>query len=185
MMKKLFLSLSLVAVMIMAFGMITSGAWFTSSAQTGGTQIKLGVLAPHVEAAPMTITNAAPGIASAEQTVKIVNNGESTLAVKYKISAGYVGGNNDLYNNLWVRVERPVWDSNANAWTREVVFNGWLKDLAINPDTLSQTARLNVDESHMYYIILTPSKDLNNDFQAQSTTFHLVFDATQVENPGW
>ena len=89
----------------------------------------------------------------------------------------------DFYNNVWVKVERPVWKDGA--WNRDLVFNGWLKDLTINPNNTPITANLGVGKSQKYYFNYTPSKDLGNDFQKASMTFHLVFDATQVENPGW
>lgn len=181
--KKIMLSITLAALIVMVFGVITSGAWFTDSVASNEIQIKLGVLAPRVVAAPFTISNAAPGIPGPEQTVEIFNDGESTLAVKYKISPAYDGGSGDLYNNLWVKVERPVW--NGTAWTREQVYNGWLRDLSINPANSPSTARLGVGESHKFFFTYTPNKDLGNEYQGLSTTLHLVFDATQVENPGW
>lgn len=182
--KKFFVTLAVLSLIaILTYGMIGSGAWFTDG-DTGGENIAtMGTLnfdivdgRTEVNSIIFNVSNVEPGVAFGPDTMAVVNNG--SIVGKFKLYPQFVSGNGVIYNNLWVKVEQQI--SNTEFVT---VYEGWLKDmmLIVNNVPGNPTAGF----FNFYQFTYTPSSELGNDVQGQGTEFHYVLYATQNANTGW
>jgi hypothetical protein len=182
--KRATLFLAVLTVGILAYGAIGSAAWFTDSDSVAVTATS-GVV--DIEGNPVSFTadDLMPGVWSAPTEITIYNTGNSTTAVKFRITdqfgtESYAG----FYDQIWVRLNQRF----CGGIESTQVYEGLLKDLehtnasATNPNW---TAGLPINITACYYVRFALASTAGNVFQNRTATFDLVIDATQPENPGW
>jgi hypothetical protein len=178
--KKIMSIIAIVALGIMAFGAISSGAWFTNTAISNQNDTKMGTLVVNIvdgregSTPGLHIANAEPGVAGAPFTLGIDNLG--SLPLKAVVTAPFETGNGDLYNLLWVTVEKQT-DINSFA----PVYNGWLKDMSFSIPNMPVKAT--PDWYQFYKITVTPAQSIDNSLQGAGTYFRFVVNASQLIAP--
>jgi hypothetical protein len=179
--KRLGLLLAALLTATMAFGVVSSGAWFTDSDEVAVTATS-GTI--DIEANPVSfaVTNLMPGVWSPRQEVSIFNTPSSTVAVKYRLTDAFgtqtVAG---FYDQIMVRVTHK----HCGGIDIGVVYDGLLANLMVTNATSIHPAGLPVNWTHCYIVEFKLADSAGNTFQSETATFDLVFDATQPENPGW
>ncbi len=182
--KKLLIILPVVAAMIlvMAFGAVGANAWFTDQDKSTDNFIQAGTVNPEVRGASFTVSNAAPDIwyGPSDPITFFNHTHNSTLPVKYKISSEFVSQSvGGFYDKVSIRVERRE----GSSWVE--YYNGALNSVIIGPSKCGAMANVPSGNSHEWRIWLQVNKSAGNGFQGATTTFNLVFDSTQENNPGW
>jgi predicted ribosomally synthesized peptide with SipW-like signal peptide len=183
--KRLGLLFAAVLIGTMSLGIVTSGAWFTDTDTVGvtATSGRIDIDAQNLE--PFTVSNVLPGVWTSTYDMDVYNTSNSTTAVKYRITDSYTGGNPSFFNQLLVRVRHTHCVTGADRSTWPIVFEGALSDLNWTSASSSVSTTLNVNTSHCYAFQFALPSATGNAYQNLSTTFNLVVDATQPENPGW
>jgi len=182
--KKLFIILAtaVVFVLVLAFGAIGTNAWFTDQDKSTDNLIQAGTVNPEVKGASFTINNAAPDIwYGPSNPITFFNHTDnSTLTIKYKMSSEFVSQSiGGFYDKINIKAERREGDN----WVE--YYNGSLNSLAIGPGQCGAMANLSSGHSHEWRIWLQVDKSAGNSFQGAETTFNVIFDSTQENNPGW
>lgn len=189
MVKRLTTLFAGLVALVLAFGVIGSAAWFTGQDTipvTGTTgKIVFQTNGPHT--AGITLSNLLPGAWTSQYSIDVYNTAGSTTAVKYRITDAFgsesVGG---LYDKVNVRVRHTFCGTVSPApaaWP--VVYSGSIASLDLNSVDNAIADALGVNITHCYFFDFQLDPTAGNAFQNQTTTFDLVFDATQPENPGW
>lgn len=183
-MKKVLVALAAVSIVaVLSGGAIGSGAWFTDQDSVETNEVLLGALNPMITGAPFYVENAEPGVAAGTQELRFVNSNleypTPTIAVKYRITAEYMSGDPQLYDQIGVRAQ---WH-NGSSW--QTAYDGPLSTMDINPTNWGPTANLPVGATHLWRFTYTPASTLDNLFQGHAAVFRLVFNSTQTANPGW
>ncbi len=175
------------AALILAFGAIGSAAWFTGqdTIPVTGTTGKIVFQTNGPNTAGITLSNLLPGAWTPQYYVEVYNTAGSTTAVKYRITDAFktesVAG---LFDKVNVRVRHTFCGTGTpGAWP--VVYVGPIGGLAVNSVDNAISDTLDVNISHCYWFDFQLDSTAGNAFQNKTTTFDLVFDATQPENPGW
>lgn len=177
---------SLIAL-VLAFGVVGSAAWFTDqdTLPVTGTTGKIEFVVGGPNHAGITLANLLPGVWTSQYSIDAYNTNLSTTAVKYRITDANawesVGG---LYGKVNVRV-RHTYCGTASPAAWPVAYSGPLHLLDINSIDHAIVDTLGINITHCYFFDFQLDPTAGNAFQSQTTTFDLVFDATQPENPGW
>lgn len=182
--KRLGLLLAALLVATMSFGVITSGAWFTDTDTVAVTATSGQIDIQSNELEPFTMTNLLPGVWTDNFDMNVYNTAASTTAIKYRITDQFTGGSGPLFNELLVRVKHTFCTS-SDRGTWPVVWEGQLQNLDVNSIDHAISDTLGINISHCYGLEFSLPTTAGNAFQNLSTTFNIVTDATQPENPGW
>lgn len=166
--KKLAISLILIGVLAFSLG-LGSYAWFTSTATSSDNLFETGTLKIDVNSPVITVadfSNIYPSWNSGAKTYDVRNQG--TLNLKYRMTVQGEAGELlfDGPTPLQVKINDNDFVDIDQAGT---VYIGEIE--AGQTDGLNLQFRL-------------PS-DADNDYQDESASFTFVFEATQVDNPGW
>jgi hypothetical protein len=86
-----------------------------------------------------------------------------------------------FYNRIHVRVTSRF----CGGADAAQVYEGQLKDLDVTSATSVSPSGLGINITHCYWVEFKLADGAGNEWQGQNAAFDLVFDATQVENPGW
>lgn len=178
---------AIAAVVAIAAG--STSAYFVDQEVIAGNTFTAGGV--HIDirgagATPRVLTNMAPGVWTAPVEYQVYNLANS-LPVKYKFSDNKVSESvTGYYDMINVRV-RHTFAGTPNPAGWPVVYSGPLKDLAIDSTAtggiISTTLGTNI--THVFYLEYQLDSSTGNAFQGATATADLVFDATQVNNPGW
>lgn len=194
-MKNIIKSLVIV-VAVAAVASVATYAYFTASDTVSGNTASAGSIKVKLNPGtgttfPMQIANLQPGVWTTNPfKVEVYNKNtpESTMAVKYKMSA--VNPTEtvvNFYSKIWVRAATSNCISSPPNWTLTpslVKYEGPLSGFNVDSSqAISPT--LNVNISHCWQLSFALASDTGNGFQGASSTFGLKLDATQPENPGW
>jgi hypothetical protein len=172
---------------MLTFGVVGSGAWFTDQATVpvSATTGEINFVVDGEDSAGITLADLMPGVWTNLYHVDVYNTASSTDEVKYRIREGNetqsVAG---LYNKLQVRVYHYFCGTpSPELWP--IVEEGNLNGFSVNSIDDAIADYLGVNIHHCYYFQFRLAPSAGNEFQNQSATFDLIFDATQPENPGW
>ncbi len=191
--KKLLLIGIIMAVLcVMTVGAVGSAAWFTDQEMVVGNSLAAGKLDIKINAEsgttlPISVANMEPGVWYGPYTIAIYNQNTplSTMPCKYRfydaMGSESVAG---FYDKLRVEVYHSFAPPGGFGWGTPK-WTGALKDLYIDSPTYAISASLGVNITHVYQLKFKVDESAGNVFQGASATFDLVFDATQVTNPGW
>lgn len=178
-----FFALLLLGVMV--FGTVTSGAYFSDQDVQTGNAVNLGVLDPRWQSdSAFAVDEAQPGIVAGTQNLTFFNDElTSTLDIKYRLNAVHTGGNQALYDLIWVTAETST--DSGRTWT--TCYNGWLKNMDINPGNCSAgwMGRMQPNYSAQWRLTYTPAASIGNSLMGETVSFSIVADSTQASNPGW
>jgi predicted ribosomally synthesized peptide with SipW-like signal peptide len=184
---KLLGALGVAAVGVLGLGLTNTGAWFTDqevaevTASSGSVDIAINGQNPSSET--YTVTNLMPGVESGPYYLEI--NNFSPNAVKYRVTSAFDTGSQYLFDGMQVRVEHGncVGGTVANAYDIEPLK--LLSNLNFNSSESITNDVLPQGNSHCFnfFFRLPPSAD--NTYVGLTTTFDIVVDATQPENPGF
>ena len=180
--KRLGALLTLAVAGVMALGVVTTGAWFTDSENVAVTATS-GEVDITVTPSSFTVSNLVPGVYTDNFDVDVYNQG-STIPVKYRITDQYTGGDGAFFNEIYVRVHHGHCIG-GDRGTYPVVYEGPLQNLDWSSLSSAVSTSLGVNITHCYAFDFALASTAGNSFQNLSTSFNLVVDATQVENPGW
>lgn len=180
---------------VMAMGAIGSGAWFTDQEVVSPNTITAGKLDIKINAEggstlPITLSDLEPGAWADPISLGVYNQNTplSTMAVKYRFyDAGGSGSVAGFYGKINVRAAHTFAGTPGN-WCESpslVKYEGPLKDLLVESPTDAISPSLAVNNTHVWQLCFQVDSSAGNTFQGASATFDLVFDATQVDNPGW
>jgi predicted ribosomally synthesized peptide with SipW-like signal peptide len=186
-MRKLFIALGVFAAGVLAYGAVGSGAWFTDSesvpvSATAGT-LDIDVRGPAAEG--IDIEGIVPGESTGPYALEIFNQGDT--AVKYRITAAETGGTG-LIDHLRVRVSTG---NCVGGPTGHDGFPGQVADVAVTDLEVTSllsiggAAGLPAGITHCWSFVFYLDDSVGNEAQGLDSTFDLVVDATQVDNPGW
>jgi predicted ribosomally synthesized peptide with SipW-like signal peptide len=186
-MRKLFIAFGVFAAGVLAYGTVGSGAWFTDSesvpvSATAGT-LDIDVRGPAAEG--IDIAGLVPGESTDPFALEIFNQGDT--AVKYRFTASETGGTG-LIDYLRVVVSTG---NCIGGPTGHDSFPGEVADVAVND--LDVTSLLSIGGAsglpagitHCWSFVFYLDESVGNEAQGLDSTFDLVVDATQVDNPGW
>lgn len=182
--KRLGLLLAALLVGTLSLGIITSGAWFTDVDTVGVTATSGEIEIQSNELQPFTVSNLLPGVWTDNDDLNVYNTASSTTAVKYRITAAATGGSGALYDAILVRVKHTHC-SGADRGTWPVVFEGPLSTFSVNSIDHAISDTLGINITHCYAFEFSLPTTAGNAYQSLSTSFDLVTDATQPEDPGW
>lgn len=176
-MKKKFLlgTLSLLLIGILAFGLVGSGAWFTSTAPSTNNSLTAGTLTLNVngqstQTQGFTATNLKPGDWALVGSATLKNAGSVPGHLWYEIVN--VTPSNALTGHLY-----PQMQQNVAPWTRY----GTGPSFAASPNVRVDVADLAPGASlPMVLYVSWPSTTSDNDAQGQTFTFDIVWHLDQV-----
>ncbi len=191
-MKRILLSLAVI-VGVASLAASATNAYFTSNPTVLGNSVTAGTLtfnlAPNSEtpgnSSPVTISGMKPGDGLANENAfyhrwNLKNEGNLNLKYRVRIVVD-PAQKNAFYNALKVKAGEyssgPNKDLGSNL-TLDQLEAGILVDSDVMPtasDTRVRTVFLR------FYLPTT----VGNEVQGLSTSFNVVFDATQTNNPGW
>jgi hypothetical protein len=176
-MKKKFIlgTLSLILIGVLAFGMVGSGAWFTSTAASNQNSLTAGTLSLDVngqatQTQGFTAMNLKPGDWALTGSATLKNTGSVPGHLWYEIVN--ISPSNSLTGHLY-----PQMQQNVAPWTRYgsgptfAVAQGARVDVA----DLAPGASL-----PMVLYVSWPSTSSDNDAQGQSFVFDIVWHLDQV-----
>jgi predicted ribosomally synthesized peptide with SipW-like signal peptide len=169
MIKKNFMTVvTLAAVLVMAFGAMTSGAWFTDQASIENTTISMGTLEIEATGVAVNVTEAFPG--HTFPAAYIIKNA-GTLPLKYSVQAPIAATISRDMQALYAFLYVEIYDAGGIK-----KGEGWLRDLnvTLNPE-------LAPGESEGYKFVFTISQNVGNELKGAKTQFNLVFNAVQVQ----
>jgi predicted ribosomally synthesized peptide with SipW-like signal peptide len=188
--------LSLLLLTIMAYGTVGTGAWFTDRDMIVGNTATAGKLDIDVRTGgstvlPIELENIAPGEWYGPYEIHVYNQNTpvSTMPVKYRFydanSTETVGG---FYDLMRVKVDHShAGPNNCVGWP--TVFGpqplGALDVRSPAHSIAAPSGELGVNITHVYCLYFKLHESAGNPYQGASATFDLVFDATQINNPGW
>jgi hypothetical protein len=168
----------------MVYGAVGSAAWFTDG-DTIAVTATSGRIDIEGNPASFTVSNLLPGVWTGPTEITIYNTGNSTTAVKFRLTDGFVSQSlGGFYDLIWVQVNQRF----CGGIESTQVYQGLLKDLLhTSLDTVSPdwTGGLPINITACYYLRFALDSGAGNAFQSQTATFNLVIDATQPQNPGW
>jgi len=189
--KRLLAALLIVGLAVMAIGAVGSAAWFTDQATLNVTgtagQIDFKLSGDVSGKSPsIALDNLRPGVWTPQLEVNVYNQQPSTtMAVKYRFLSQFgsesVAG---FFNHVNVQVFHTFCGT-PNPTTWPVVYNGTLNGLLVDSTVQAISPTLDVNITHCYYLSFSLATNTGNAYQGATTTFKIVYDATQPENPGW
>lgn len=192
-MKRIILSLAMIALV----GFLAAGAtaaWFTHQDVEVGNTFAAGQLVFDIRShgtftagVPISVTNAAPGIANAHEAMFEVYNHSNSIVMKYRLYTSKTGGDNYLYNKLKYQLYKCDYPINPPDYCTTWVYRkgGWLKDLTSANYAVPHDNNVGPNGTHRWKMKLWLDESAGNYYQNKSVTFDIVGDATQPENPGW
>lgn len=166
--KKLVISLVLIGVLAFGLG-IGSYAWFTSTATSSNNLFETGTLVINVDSPIITVAefgNIYPSWNSGVKEYDVKNEG--TLDLKYKMRVEGTAGDKlfDGVTPLQVSINGGAFVDMDQAGTIDI----------------GQIAAGTTDGLQLQFRL--PS-EADNEYQNESASFTFVFEATQIDNPGW
>lgn len=193
--KLLFILIALLASGTMAFGLLTSGAWFSDAATSSGFIITSGSLDLQVSGGPLSASNLAPGMDYVEMGAFCSRN-TGTVDLKYR---GRFESPADLGSSLLDYMTIKVEQGSGNDWSMFSEINGSavlppgdLRDYfefpgqepgLVNPAIVEGT--LDPGGESCYRLSARLDSSTPDEYQGQSIPFVLHIEATQANNPGW
>lgn len=166
--KKLVISLVLIGVLAFGAG-LGSYAWFTSTATSSDNLFETGTLVIDVDSPLVTVAdfdNIYPSWNSGVKDYAVRNEG--TLDLKYRMRVEGPAGNLlfDGPTPLQVSIDGAPFVDIDQAGTVEI----------------GQIAAGQTDALQLQFRL---PEEADNDYQEETASFTFVFEATQVDNPGW
>lgn len=181
---------------LMVIGIVTTiavgatGAYFSDTVTVPQNTFASGELNLTVspQSAGVTVANAAPGQWFSSAKFLVYNQSTFNEALKWRVSShldsqtlsGFYG---QLNVSVWAKGlgydQTPKTAPDGSTIEAQNVWNGKLKDLEHQFNNMPQNWSANL----WFFVQLDPSA--GNQYQGQSATFDLIFDATQASNPGW
>ena len=192
-MKKILLSLAIIAV-VSAASVGATKAYFTASYTEPGNTFVSAKMEFDLRGDAQTIhfpfqfTGLLPGVISVGSTdiVNVFNYADSST-MKYRLYFGYTGGDGNLYNNMRFNAYRcnyynagPV----CGSWT-QIVSNGWIKDYDGTVASVLSPVNIDPNNSTWWKIETWLDSAAGNGLQGKTATFNLIGNGTQPINPGW
>jgi predicted ribosomally synthesized peptide with SipW-like signal peptide len=191
--KKFSMLVAMMAVAVLVFGVMGTGAWFTDQDQAGNSTLAAGTLSIDVRnnggtlATGATFTNMAPGDWTVWDNLNILNDG--TLPAKYRIKSAFVsqtvGG---FYQQINVQAAHGFANGCPASGPDPVVkYDGPLAGFEVNSvdDIDASFQPLGATLTHKWCFRFQLDEGADNTYQGQSATFNFVVDATNPANPGW
>ena len=180
----------MMALAVMAFGVIGTGAWFTAQDTTGNTTATAGTLSIDARdnggtlASGATLTDMAPGVWTDWDNINIFNNG--SLDAKYRLQSQFVSQSvGGFYGQIVVEAAHGFANGCPPSGPAPVQkYLGPLADLEVD-SSQAIADPLEAGNTHKWCFRFKLDEDAGNTFQGQTATFNFVVDATQYENPGW
>jgi hypothetical protein len=196
--RRTFLLLGLIALLslgVMAFGLVTSGAWFSDSAASSGAILISGSLDLHVTGGPLHAKNLEPSEKYSHLGLICARNQGST-PLKYR---GQFESPDPLTNDLLKYLTLKLEQHTTGHWVtlQEILGNPsvetegltyYFKFPGQDPSQLHHPiiqGNLAPKEKICYRMSVRLDKATPDEQQGQSIKFFLHIDATQPDNPGW
>ena len=170
---------------ILVYGAIGSGVWLSNQ------EIQVGQAASESKEifintsgfVPVTLNDVKPGVWYGPYKVDLYNpDGFGTLPVKYRIydrfRAESIPG---MYEHTNIKVIHLQCSGESNNF-----WEGNLQDLYWESQLMSsQNGILDVKSTHCFEFNFKLEDMSDHNFEGESLSFDLVFDAAQVNDPGW
>ncbi|HZW02890.1 MAG TPA: hypothetical protein VFF68_03115 [Anaerolineaceae bacterium] len=193
--SRLLLITAFVLVYTLASGIVTTGAWFTDSASSGGAIISSGSLDLQVTGGPLQADNLAPGEAYTPMGSFCTKN-SGTIDLKFRGLFKVIDtSSSDLLDYLAMKVETL----SAGEWTPLLEISSTAPDegdrirayflvpgqapWTINKHVLTED--LTPGEETCYRLFVNLNAGTPDSLQGQSLGFVLDLYAVQVNQPGW
>lgn len=195
-MRKILLTASVFAAGVLVYGAVGSGAWFTDTARVPvtATAATIDIEAIGPNATGIALEDLAPGVTTEAYQLHVYNTGNSTVPVKYRITAseGVVTlvDDDSLFDALDVEVRHghcvtgtPLGHDD----TVGVVYDGPLSGLEVvsAQSITGPEGALPTNTTHCYSLTFSLDESVGNEAQGGTASFDIVIDATQLENPGF
>jgi predicted ribosomally synthesized peptide with SipW-like signal peptide len=190
---KLSMTVTLMAVAVLVFGVVGTGAWFTDQDTSGNSTLAAGTLSIDVRdnggslASGATISNLAPGEWTSWDNLNILNDG--TLDAKYRIQSAFVS---QSVGGFWQQLNVEAAHGFANGCPASgpapvVKYSGPLDGFEVNSvDDIDPSFQpLGEGLTHKWCFRFQIDETAGNTYQGAEATFNFVVDATQPSNPGW
>jgi len=166
--KKLIISLVMIGVLAFGLG-LGSYAWFTSTATSSDNLFETGTLVIDVDSPVIAVeefNNIYPSWNSGLETYAVRNEG--TLDLKYRMTVEGPEGNMlfDGVTPIQVSINGKAYVDIDEAGTVEI----------------GQIAAGQTDGLELQFRL---PAEADNEYQDETASFTFVFEATQVDNPGW
>ena len=183
--RKPLLAIILLLGSILVYGAIGSGVWLSNQ------EIQVGQAASESKEifintsgfVPVTLDNVKPGVWYGPYKVDLYNpDSFGTLPVKYRIydrfRAESIPG---MYEHTNIKVIHLQCSGGSNNY-----WEGDLQDLYWESQLMSsQNGILDVKSTHCFEFNFKLDDMSDHNFEGESLSFDLVFDAAQVNDPGW
>jgi predicted ribosomally synthesized peptide with SipW-like signal peptide len=186
-MRKLFIALGVFAAGVLAYGAVGTGAWFTDSdtvpvSATAGV-LDIDVRGPAAEG--IELEGLVPDSTTGPYALEIFNQGD--VDVKYRITVDETGGTG-LLDHLRVTVSTG---NCVGGPTGHDDFPGQVADVPVAD--LEVTSLLSIGGAsglpagitHCWSFVFSMDPSVGNEAQGLDSTFDIVVEATQLDNPGW
>ncbi len=188
-------AVALLSLGVMAFGLVTSGAWFTDSATASGAIILTGSLDLKVTGGPLRATNLEPGKDYSQLGLFCTRNMGSTL-LKYR---GLFESTDPLSNDLLKYTTLKVEQHTTGHWVvlQEILGNPaeaveslqtYFKFPGQDPNLVNHyivEGTLAEKEDMCYRLSVKLDPDTPDEVQGKTIKFVLHIDATQPDNQAW
>jgi hypothetical protein len=188
---RLFLLIAIATLWIMAFGMLTSYAWFTDSVTSTGAVITTGTLDIEVTGGPLAAEYLAPGGDYVDMGSFCASNA-GNVDLKYR---GIFEASEHSANGMIAYMAMKVEQNIAGEWVL-------LKEIDGDPESLTQYFIIpgqdpSIQNSYMLEGSLTPAQQTcyrfwvklsgttPNEFQGSYVDYIFHVHATQTNNTGW
>lgn len=183
--RKPLLAIILLLGSILVYGAIGSGVWLSDQ------EIQVGQAASESKEifintsgfVPVTLNDVKPGVWYGPYKVDLYNpDGFGTLPVKYRIYDRFRAESNPgMYEHTNIKVIHIQCSGGANNY-----WEGNLQDFYWESQLMSsQYGILDVKSTHCFEFNFKLEDMSDHNFQGESLSFDLVFDAAQVNDPGW
>lgn len=197
-MKKILISLVMITL-VGASTVAATRAYFTSQATSsnntfGAGKLELvlgGVASPVINVNTLEpgkwvydVTSPYSGTAMLFGSLSVINPGSNPngLHLKYRFSPQLVSQTvAGFYDLLWIRVYR----AEGSSTNFVLKWEGLLKNMMIDPSMVAEMADVAPGSGHDWRFDVGLDSSAGNAYQSASATINFVFEATQVDNPGW
>jgi len=180
--------ITILAVATIAAG--ATGAYFNDNITVPGNTFSSGsldIVWSGSASSPITLANMEPGVWYGDQAwpggdykLGVFNHTiNSTMAAKYRFRESNTAGPL-LYSKINVKVYRY---EGGGVWVN--CYKGALSGMLIDPALVPVMGNLPVGNSHDWKFAFQLDPSADNSYRSLSTTFDLLYDATQASNPGW
>lgn len=184
--RKPLVAIILLLISIMVFGATSSGAWFSGQEIRAGktaTPEKVDILINTSGIVPVRLSDMEPGTWYGPYRVNIYNpDGFGTMPVKYRI---FDRLQTAIAANMFERTDVKVehFECNGGLYSS---WEGKLSDLYWESPAMSiQNGILDVDVTHCFEFNFKLDDSTADVIQENGLAFDLIFDAAQVNDPGW